>query len=124
MPFYNRVGPRTNVDIAGEHPLDVTPIGGKSSVTLALNSSVTQQLAAPASGYAYRLHLAALIGASFAVVEGQLSDANGSFWTFDSNTPFTLLDGLIVTSAISGSLASSTAGGTLRYDLIVYPVVT
>ena len=106
------------------NPLATSDRGGTKSVTLTLTTTSSQQLGAPAPGYAYRLHSVALIGASFGSVDGQLGDAAGSFFTFSGVTPFAMLNGLVVASAITGSVAATTAGGTLRYDVIPVPTVS
>lgn len=58
MGFANLQGPRTIVDPAGEHPLDIAGVGGLFGLQAASvpTGTPTALLAAPPAGFMWRLH--------------------------------------------------------------------
>jgi len=132
MAFYNRLGPRTNVDIAGAHPLDVVTYGGLFYVA-ATTAGTAAMLAAAPAGFAYKLHrwglkpISPALTGGFQIVDGasQLLDGDvprtsGTLSAYNQN-----LEGQLVSSGVSvNNLLSGSATFWLRYDVVVFPVIT
>ena len=111
------------VDTAAGNAIEVYEVGGLSSASVAAGTSLTTLLAAPASGYAYRIHSIAM---NFVTGVRTNFFTNGNvFGVLIAGTQQqATMNGLTTTGSISVTGSATGAMVYIFYDLITAPTIS
>jgi len=105
-------------------PLDVLPVGGAKSVSIAV-TALTQQLIVPWPAGAYRLHCisAAGINSHFTLEWVTLPNPVVPIAAFPTGDGFYPLDGLLAFGTVQAVFSAIGGVLTLAYDLVSSPTI-
>ena len=111
------------VKTAAGNPLSVYEVGGLSSASVAAGTSLTTLLAAPASGYAYRIHSIAMNFVT-GVRTNFFTNSNVFGVLIAGTQQQATMNGLTTTGSISVTGSATGAMVYIFYDLITAPTIS